>query len=321
MAAPEILIIRHGALGDMIQSLGPFEAIRRHHADARITLLTTAPFAALAEACPWIDEVWLDPRPGWRQPAAWLALRRRLSSRRFERVYDLQTSGRSSLYFHLFPRRHRPQWSGIAVGGSHFHANPHRDHMHTLDRQRDQLRLAGIDTVPAPDLSWFDADIAAFALPADFALLVPGGSAHRPGKRWPASAYAALCGRLDAHGLTPVLLGGPDEAGLAAEIAAQAGVPVRDLSGRTDFAAIATLARAARVAVGNDTGPMHIVAAAGCPSVVLFSDESEPRLCAPRGRAVRVLQQPRLADLAADQVWAEAEKLLASDAMPTQARA
>jgi len=321
MADDEILIIRHGALGDMIQSLGPIQAIRRHHPQARITLLTTPPFRSLAEACPWIDRVWLDARPGWRQPLAWLALRRQLRSGKFRRVYDLQTSGRSSFYLHLFPRHGRPEWSGIAIGGSHLHDNAHRDHMHTIDRQRDQLRGAGIDEVPAPDLAWLGGDIAGFDLPPDYALLVPGGSAHRPGKRWPAAHYAALCRLLDAGGVLPVLLGGPDEGGLATEIADAAAVPVRDLSGRTDFAAIASLARGARLAVGNDTGPMHIIATAGCPAVVLFSDQSDPRLCAPRGRAVRVLEQDRLAALEPARVWAEAEKLLRGDAPPAQARA
>ncbi|MHA1569942.1 MAG: glycosyltransferase family 9 protein, partial [Alphaproteobacteria bacterium] len=73
-----ILVIRLGALGDFVQSMGPFAAIRRHHANARITLLTTAPYVALGEASGYFDAVWIDARPpGWRF-AAWLRLRRRL---------------------------------------------------------------------------------------------------------------------------------------------------------------------------------------------------------------------------------------------------
>ncbi len=75
------------------------------------------------------------------------------------------------------------------------------------------------------------------------------------------------------------------------------------LSNKTSFPDIVLLARGAVGAVGNDTGPMHLIAAAGCPSVVLFSAESDPGLCAPRG-LVTVLAQEDLADLAVDRVLA-----------------
>lgn len=303
-----ILIIRHGALGDMIQSMGPIAAIRRHHPDATITLLTTPPFRVLGEACPWIDEVWVDQRPSWLKIGTGYALLRRLRGGGFTRVYDLQTSRRSSVYFHFFPRRQRPQWSGIAAGASHRHTDPLRNDMHTIDRQREQLRLAGITDVPAPDLDWFTADVGGFDLARPYALIVAGGSAHRPGKRWPVRSYAGLCRRLADDGVTAVLIGGPDEAGLGREIATQAPAAV-DLIGRTSFAQIAELARGAVVAVGNDTGPMHIVAAVGCPAVVLFSNESEPRLCVPRGGVVEVLRQARLDELSVDAVVETARRL------------
>ncbi|MDP6563473.1 MAG: glycosyltransferase family 9 protein, partial [Alphaproteobacteria bacterium] len=85
---------------------------------------------------------------------------------------------------------------------------------------------------------------------------------------------------------------------------------VRDLAEQTTIEELAVLARDAALAVGNDTGPMHIAAVAGCPSLVLFSAESDPGLCAPRGRAVEVLRRDNLGQLSMDQVWAEAEKLL-----------
>ena len=63
-----------------------------------------------------------------------------------------------------------------------------------------------------------------------------------------------------------------------------------------------SLARAAAVAIGNDTGPMHLIATAGCPSIVLFSGDSDPALCAPRGPLVDVLRRPDLATLDVDTV-------------------
>ena len=205
-----ILVIKLGALGDFVQAMGPAAAIRAHHPRAHITLLTTPAFAELGRHAPYFDAVWVDERAGWSRPWALFALARRLRAASFDRVYDLQTSDRSSLYFHLLWPRY-PQWSGIAAGASHPHANPDRDRMHTIDRQRDQLAMAGIDTVSPPDLSWAATDISRFKLPERFVLLVPGGSRHRPEKRWPAGRYMRLASFLTNVGPTPVLVGGSDD--------------------------------------------------------------------------------------------------------------
>jgi len=297
-----ILVIKLGALGDFVQAMGPAAAIRAHHKDAEITLLTSAPFAEIARMSPYFDHVWIDERPRRFDIAAWLRLRRRLRDGRFARVYDLQTSSRSSGYFHLMGPGPRPEWSGIARGASHPHANPRRDAMHTLDRQADQLAMAGIGSVSPPDLSWAAADIARFNLPPDFVLLVPGGAAHRLDKRWPTAHYAELAKLIAQRGVTPVVIGGRDEAG--ATRAVSRGVKLaRDLAGQTTLAEIVGLGAAARYAVGNDTGPMHLIVAAGCPATVLYSAASDPALTQPRGK-VTVLRRDDLATLAVDEVAA-----------------
>ncbi|HJS88113.1 MAG TPA: ADP-heptose--LPS heptosyltransferase, partial [Acetobacteraceae bacterium] len=184
-----VLVIKLGAFGNVVLSLGAFAAIRRQHARARITLLTTAPYAAWMAASPYFDAVWIDDRPDWWNLPGWLRLRRRLIEGRFDRVYDLQTSSRSNRYFQLLPRAARPEWSGIATGCSHPDKDPDRDRMHDADRQAGQLHQAGIACVPPADLAWCAGDIAPFALPGRFALLAPGSSPHRPDKRWPAERY------------------------------------------------------------------------------------------------------------------------------------
>lgn len=301
-ARQRILVIKLGALGDVVLALGPMAAIRRHHPGAQITALTTAPYASLIGASPYVDEVWTDERPRLWQIGKALALRRRLREAGFSRVYDLQTSDRSSLYFHLLRPGKLPEWSGIAAGCSHPHANPDRDRLHTVERQAEQLRALGIADVPLPDLSWLTTDISRFAVTPPFALLVPGGAATRPRKRWPVERFAALASSLGAQGIQPVILGMEPERPLVEAIRAVCPT-AHDLIGRTNLAEIAALARGARLAVGNDTGPMHLIAASGCPSVVLFSDDSDPALCAPRGR-VTVLRHVDLAELPLDAVTA-----------------
>jgi ADP-heptose:LPS heptosyltransferase len=293
-----ILVVKLASLGDVVQAVGPFAAIRAHHPRAEITLLTTPPYAALLCDAPWFDRIWADGRPAWSDLAAVWRLARRLRGACFARVYDLQTSARSSRYRWFVGRA--VEWSGIAPGASHPHVNPRRDLMHTMERQREQLAMAGITRFPPPDLSFLDAGIEGFGLPERFALLIPGASPRRPGKRWPVEHYARLAGGL---AVPAVVVGSAAEAPLARTILA--GAPgTHDLTGRTSFAELGALARRAAFAVGNDTGPTHLAAATGCPTLALFGAESDPALCAPRGLRAGVLRHDPLAALGVGEVRA-----------------
>lgn len=303
-----ILVIKHGALGDFVLATGPFKAIRAHHPGAHITLMTTKPFAGFAAAMGLFDDIWIDDKPKPWNLGRWFNLRRRLRESRFDRVYDLQHTDRTHSYFRLMGSP-KPEWSGIAPGASHPHSNPNRDRMHTIERQAEQLAMAGIADTPPTDLGWLKSDITRFDLPRPFALLVPGAAPHRPDKRWPAERYAALARTLSATGVLPVLIGAAAEKPIMEAIRAKA-PQVRDLGGQTSFADIAELGRHAALAVGNDTGPMHFIAAVGCPSVVLFSAASRPAETAPRGPKVAILQESRLADLAEGRVIASLATLV-----------
>jgi ADP-heptose:LPS heptosyltransferase len=308
--AEEILVIKLGALGDFIQALGPMPDIRRHHAGGRITLLTTPRYAEFAAHTNLFDEILIDCRPKPLDLRGWLALRRMLRRGRFDRIYDLQTSDRTGIYARLLRPGQMPEWSGIVRGCSHPHANAHRDAQHTMDRQAEQLLMAGIH--PVSRMPWLPA---AGSLPTalkdrSFALLIPGSSPRHPAKRWPADRYAALAVRLHGSGLLPVLVGVHGEAELGRAICAVCPEAV-DLVGRTDVPALAALSRAAALTVGNDTGATHVAAAGTHPVIVLFSRASDPRLCAPRGKHVQVLMEPDLASLPVETVFA-ASRLLAT---------
>lgn len=306
-----ILVIKLGALGDVAQCFGAFAAIRAHHRGQRVVLLTTPAFASALSASPWFDEVWSEARhPIWRLNA-WLRLRRRIRAAGFARIYDLQTNDRTDAVFRLLGPGRRPEWVGRTAGASHRHADPGRDTMHSLERLAGQLAVAGVAMEQAPDLGWVRAEPGRFGLPEAFALLVPGAAPHRPAKRWPDRDFAALANRLAGRGLGVALLGAPSEAELAARIVAAAPGTI-DLAGRTSLLDLIALGRDARLAVGNDTGPMHWLAAAGAPCLTLFSVDSDPALCAPRGRATRFLRVADLRVLSVDAVDAAAGEILAA---------
>ena len=289
-----ILILKFGALGDFIQAFAGFQVIRAAHPEARITLLTTPPFAELAQASGLFDEVETDGRPrSWLQE---LAVLRRLRARRYKRVYDLQTSRRSSRYFYAFLPR-PPEWSGISPGCSHPQRRADRNDLHNLDRIADQLHDAGVAPVyplgaaPVPDLSWAaqrpgltpEEILSRFQLRKPFALLVVGASAAKRDKVWPALSYVELAKALADAGLQVGLIGGDAERSLCASIAREA-VGVRNLAGQTSLLELAALGASAALVVGNDSGPVHLLAYAGAPGLMLMSRVTDPGHCAPRAR-------------------------------------
>lgn len=308
-----ILIIKHSALGDMVLAFGPMQAIREAHPDAHITLLTIKAFEGLTRASGLFDDIWCDDRPKLWQIADVLALRHRLRSGKFDRVYDLQTSNRTAWYFRLFWPGPRPEWSGTVKGCSHPHRDPERPNLHLVEMQSGQLADAGILQTPLSDISWWDADIRHLNLPEQYAVLLPGAAAHRPEKRWPAEHFAAVAKRLVDSGIMPVIVGGPPEAREAATI--QAGCnQARSLIGQTGLMDLAPIMRKARIVVGNDTGPMHVAALAGVPVVVMFGSASNPRESRPRvhpgAPEPRVLQALNLKDLPVETVWSVVSDIL-----------
>jgi ADP-heptose:LPS heptosyltransferase len=190
--------------------------------------------------------------------------------------------------------------------------------MHTLERQADQLKSAGIWpdapteplSAPPPDLSWIGRTARGRRRRPDrpYVMLIPGGSAHRLDKRWPVESYGRLARRMHDRGFDILVIGGPQESALGREI--QKHVPqARDLTGRTDFATVALFGADAALVVGNDTGPLHLAAAAGAPTVVLFSGASDPALSAPRGHVI-VVQADDLSTLDPSTVSRAADSLL-----------
>jgi ADP-heptose:LPS heptosyltransferase len=318
-----ILVIKHSALGDIVLATAAFAAIRRAHPTARIHCLTTSGYASLMAQMPFFDEIWVDSKPRWYDKKGIGHLKAMLNSKPWAWVYDLQTSQRTTLYQWLL----KSPWPSIS-NASNWSSHPRGEYdtaKHALENIRGQLAIAGINDVGMPDVSWLEEDVSELdpalrnvseslaagvsgnaakgeSLPS-IALLVAGGAAHRPEKRWPTEQYASLAAELVARGITPVLVGTKAEAAALDSIATRVPQAI-NLCGKTSVAQLATLARAATLAVGNDTGPMHIIAATDCPSTVLFSHASDPVRSAPMGAQVSILREQDLSTLSVDRVLA-----------------
>jgi ADP-heptose:LPS heptosyltransferase len=283
MTRERILVIRFGALGDLAMCRQAFADIRTAHKDAEIALLTTPPFAAFTRRMPWFDQIIAAERAsGWRIDK-WASLIAQLQSFGPRRVYDLQGKFRQSVMFWLMGGPvWGPEWSGAAPGCSHPRLWPPAPGMHFVDFLAAQLRRADVPASAPADMAWLDAPIDHFTLPQTYALLIPGCSPNLMLKRWPAASYAELAKRLQERGIASVAIGTKTEADTLDEINHLA-PQVINLCGQTSLFETAGLARRARYVIGNDTGPMHMAAAVGAPTLAVFSAHTDPVWSAPYG--------------------------------------
>ncbi|HOZ28024.1 MAG TPA: glycosyltransferase family 9 protein [Hyphomonadaceae bacterium] len=330
-----VLVIKLGAMGDFMQALGAMRVVRATHPSARITLLTTEPYEAFAKACPYFDIVEADGRPKDLKGKADLI--RRLRSAGYDMVYDFQNNDRTAQYFMGLSGK-KPLWSGAAKGASHQHMNENRGEMHNFDRLAEQLVHAGLGPKPpgdptgwiigqevSPSLDWIRAAFRDpprfqpefFSLHGPYMLLIPGSSADHPEKRWPVDRFAKIATWVADAGITPVVIGTKAEGDIGAQIL-KLEPRAKNIVGRTDLFQLATLAERAVFALGGDTGPMHLAAAARTPGVCLFAQEwnedmardlqsvwsPKTRLgrAAPRGGPMMILHAAALESLSVDDV-------------------
>lgn len=307
MSAEKILVIKLSAFGDFILALGPMAAIRRHHGDAHITLLTTAPFVSPARENGYFDDICVDLRPGLADVRGWSRLCTLFRRGGYDRVYDLQNNDRTRLYArlsHVCGGKKPPQWAGTMAGATWRDTVSSKKTDPVLLRHTRLLGLVGIEGVTYDPMEWVRGDATRFGLPHPYVLIVPGCAPTHIEKRWPAEHYAVLAKQLYAAGYHPVIIGTEREKNLAATIHQSCPEAV-DLCGRTSMMDLVALARGAAGAVGNDTGPMHLIAPTGCPALVLFSAQSNPAIHAPNGLRVRCIQRNDLKALSPEHAAAE----------------
>jgi ADP-heptose:LPS heptosyltransferase len=301
-----VLVIQLGGVGAFVLALGAAKRIREAHIGARITLLTTEATKELAEKAPYFDTVEADGKP--TEPQAITGLIKRLRSAKYDLVYDLEGSSRTSNYFQGL-RPWPPKWSGPTSGASYAYLDADRANLHPLDRYAAQLAAAGLGEEPLmPDLSWVRSVLRDpprlspdyFSVRGDYVVLLPRG-VEADSKRWPEAKYAELAGRIAGHGVTPVVLGGADERAVGAVVAKEA-PRAKNLVTRADlFQCIGLFERAAFV-VGDDVELMHVAAAAGAPCITFLS-ALNPERSSPRGRGgVVALTAADISQLPVEQV-------------------
>ena len=295
-----ILVIKHGALGDFVMQSGRMRTIRARHPEAHIAIITEAFLKGLAEAMGFFDEVIVDSR-GYNIPTWWRIIVREIGGRKWDAIYDLQSSNRTLCRYYplvLTATRHAMKWGRLAKGGLTWRTSSRKIPFFPWGFRNVYEEIAW-----APkDLSMCHGDHAHFdLLPAKYALLIPGCSAGNEQKRWPPERFVELTRFFAAKGLKSVVMGTKAE---AKEINAicDGNADTVNFLGQSSIADIPDLANGAAVVVGNDTGPSHIAHIAGAKTVMLFTAYDFGRAAPKNKPNVIALKGERITDIPVEDV-------------------
>lgn len=297
--APRVLIVRTGAIGDVVNALVFAAALRDGRPAAHIGWVCHPLVAPLLVGNPAVDAVHLWRR-GWRL-CELARLLREVRGARYDVAVDLQRLQKSALLARL---------SGAPrVLGFDRARSKERSHLWTRERIPAGARRAhmvaqylefaahlGLPAArprwPLPPLDEARAWAAQRLAPLAHArVVVLNLGASKPAKRWPAAAFAALAERHAGDDVAFVLTGGPDDRATADAVRAAAPEVTLDLAGQTSLLQLAALLERAVVVVTGDTGAMHLAAALGRPVVALFGPSDATRT-GPYGAGHVVLREP-----------------------------
>jgi ADP-heptose:LPS heptosyltransferase len=297
-----ILVIKHGALGDVVQISGALKDIRNAHPKDNIILLTSSPYKELFSICPYIDDLLIDNRESFFKINIWLKLRKAIKRYKFNTVYDLQNSYRTDSYKkYMFSA---PNWSSILKVLQGSETKESFKEIGAIDRMDIQLKRSGIETkfTKTPDFSWaIDMDFELDKrIRKDYIYIAPFASANGTAKTWPYFSDLIKTLEQEFPSLDVVSTPGPSEI----EDAKKVGGIAQLYNGKAiGIRQMAKVIKGAKFVISNDTGPAHIAAHLGCKGLVLFGSHTTPKKTSIETQNFKALSVKDLKDLEVEEVY------------------
>jgi len=273
-----ILIIKHGSLGDIAQASGAIQDISEFHKDDDVYLLTTKPYFELFKNNPYLKAVILDKRLSRFNLIYLFTLMRIIKKYRFAKVFDLQNSSRTSFYKRiLFPNANHIIWSSSETTLPNDKKKEEFDKNPVLDRFKHQLEFSGIkiNKTMFPDFTWACTNIdkikSEYSL-NKYIVLFPFCSPHLKIKKWPYyNKFIELVKNNFNNEYKIIIAPGPLEIPIANEISA---ISVLNNEKALTISELATLIKNSSFVLANDTGPAHMAAHLGVKGLTLFGSHT-----------------------------------------------
>ncbi len=302
-----ILIIKHGSLGDISQASGAIQDISENHKNDHIHLLTTKPFIDLFKKNPFIHNVILDKRLPRFNLIYLYFLMREIKKHNFSKVFDLQNSSRTNFYKNiLFPKAGKEIWSSSATTLPAGKNKSEFDKNSVLERFEYQLKDSGLSTLNTqkPDFNWAATDISEiknFYKITKYILLFPFCSPHLTIKKWPYyNKLIDLISNKYGEEYKVITAPGPTEISEAKNINALA---LLDNGRALDISQLTALIKDSSFVVANDTGPAHIAAHVGAKGLTLFGKHTTAYKVSIERENFKPIEVTDLKNLSAERVF------------------
>ena len=309
-----ILIIKHGSLGDIAQACGAIQDISEQHKDHEIHLLTTKPYFDLFKKNPHISNVILDKRLSRFNLIYLYSLMRTIKKYKFSKVYDLQNSSRTAFYKKiLFPKANKDAWCSTETTLPEGTTKEDFDKDSVLSRFDHQLKSSGFITrhTLSPDFSWSPSDISQiknYHQLQKYIVLFPFCSPHLTSKKWPYyNDLISMIKRKSDNKFKVVIAPGPGEIKEASSINA---LCVLDNGKALDISQLAALIKDSSFVVANDTGPAHMTAHLGSKGVALFGSHTTPFKVSIERENFKAIQAPELSKLSPEKVFERLSEII-----------
>ena len=306
-----ILIIKHGSLGDLIQANGAIKDIKEFYKNRKVFLLTSQQYSIFMSECPYIDGVLIDKRlPRWNLFFLY-NLKKLLSKYSFTKVFDLQNSSRTKFYRNFILKN--AEWSSSATTLKPGEKKKDFDIHPVLDRMELQLKESQIPTkyIKNVDLSWAREDLSRLTQQytnRDYILIFPFSSKKHKDKRWPFFKDLISRIRRDYKNNYSVLVApGPNEFDEANTLNVKV---VMDKGQPVNIKTLISLINGAKFIVANDTGPAHIASHLNKKGLVLFGSHTSAKKVSIENSNFKALSVENLADLNVNIVMEEIKKNL-----------
>ena len=302
-----ILVIKHGSLGDIAQASGAIQDISENFKNDQIYLLTTKPYFDLFKKNPFIHEVILDKRlPRYNLIYLYL-LMRNLKKYNFSKVFDLQNSSRTTFYKNiLHPKANYEIWSSSQTTLPDDKEKNEFDKTSVLERFDHQLKVSGLNTshTMKPNFSWASSDtseIKSYYNLKKYILLFPFCSPHLSIKKWPYyNDLIQLILNKFGDEYKVVTAPGPDEINEAKNINALA---LLDNGKALNISQLTNLIKDSSFIVANDTGPAHIAAHVEAKGLTLFGKHTTAYKVSIERENFKAIQVSDLNNLGAEKVF------------------
>jgi ADP-heptose:LPS heptosyltransferase len=306
-----ILIIKHGSLGDIAQASGAIQDISENHINDQIHLLTTRPYFELFKKNPFIHNVILDKRLSRFNFIYLYFLMRTLKKMNIQKVYDLQNSSRTKFYKNiLFNKASFNIWSSSETTLPKNISKEEFDKKPVLNRFEHQLKKSGLDTknTMTPNFDWACTNIDSIKKEFNltkYIVLFPFCSAHLTHKKWPNyNELISLIKNKFSDNYKIVVAPGPSEINDAKVVNA---ISILDNNKALNISQLSSLIKDSSFVVANDTGPAHMAAHLDVKGVTLFGKHTTAHKVSIERDNFKAIQVTDLNNLSASKVL---EKIL-----------